>query len=201
MVGLKLKLYISYNTIMSIVAAFLWQKSPTQSISTLIFDEDTLTVYSRPKKFTLSKKLFSFSRESKKIINNFSDHLIRLSTKYQKKITVEYKIVFLVNTISWMSPARESKAVLRLFRKAIKKIQKKHANIVLAPQLRRKLSGKSLLMFKRELRKLELVSRKRNTGYEYHLWAIALHATSTSYNKKLLMLRNALVNKYWNETI
>jgi len=201
MAGLKLTLCISYNTNMSIVAAFLWQKSPKQSISTLIVDEDTLTVYSRPKKFIFSKKLFSFSRESKKVINHFSDHLMKLATKYQKKITVEYKIVFLVNTISWMNPARESKAVLTLFLKAIKKIQKKYPNVMLAPQLRRKLSGKSLVMFKRELRKLELVSRKRNTGYEYHLWAIALHATASSYDKKLLMLRNTLVNKYWNETI
>jgi hypothetical protein len=67
--------------------------------------------------------------------------------------------------------------------------------------LRKKLSGTPLKRFKRELRYLSLVSRKKNTNYEYHLWCIVLHATAKNYENRLKALKSKLINSFWNNSI
>jgi hypothetical protein len=41
-----------------------------------------------------------------------------------------------------------------------------------------------------------LVSRKKDTRYEYNLWAVALHATASNYERKLKLVRKILLDSY-----
>lgn len=186
------------NIEMSLIAAFLWRKSPKLSICTLMFDSETMKIISSPKIVYFSKKLFSFRSEAKQIINEFVFQLMQFSKVY-KNIFIEFKIVFDVSDMSWFKVSNKSRFVNGFFIKSVAKIQRTNPHIKLRAQLRQKLSGRALKHFKRELRLMNLVSRRRDTGFEYHLWTVALHATPKTYEKKLQIIKKKLFQTWWNE--
>ena len=183
---------------MSLIAAFLWNKSPRCSISTMIFDEETIQLLSAPTIHYFAKSYFRFRRDVKLVIKHFFAEIKRLQQRHKKPITLEFKIVFHAHDIPYLKPAKESKFVYDLFLKYYKKTKRKLKSIDINPQLRKRLTGRHLIQFKKELRSLYLVSRKRHTGFEYHLWTVALHATPATYAAKLNKIRTKLVNAVWD---
>lgn len=186
---------------MRLIAAFMWSKAKRNSISTLIFDTDDIKVLSPPTKHFLPKNYFSFRQSIRKITNDFFQQIIELNKQSEKSVSVEFKIVFRTHEIAYMKASADSLYVLKYFMQCVKKTKKKIKNIELQPQLRKRLTGRSLKLFKKELQSLYLVSRKRNGGFEYHLWAIALHATKATYADKLRQIRHKLVDSMWDENI
>lgn len=184
---------------MSLVAAFVWTKSPRCSISTMIYDDDNLEIVSKPRIQYFSEGYFSFRRYSKNAIKEFFTDIERLQKTRQTPVIIEYKIVFNVHEIPYLAPAKESKFVHKTFNILARKLKSKVNEVKIRPQLRSRLSGKPLKHFKRELRTLHLVSRRRDTGFEYLLWSVALHATAATYLKKLQFIRNKLVSAMWEE--
>lgn len=184
---------------MSLIAAFYWSRSPRCSISMMIFDSDNVKLLLPPKIQYLPKGYFKFKSAAKTIIQDFFQQVVSLHKLAKNPIIIEFKIVFQAHDIPYLMPAKESKLVYKLFTQSFQKNKKKFKLLELKPQLRRRLSGKPLKRFKKELRSLHLVSRKRDTGFEYHLWSIALHATQSTYAIKLQQIRNKLVNAMWDE--
>jgi hypothetical protein len=184
---------------MSIIAAFYWTKSPRHSISTLIFDDETVDILSPAKIDYLPQNDMSFQKAAKLCIQQFFSEISKLNRIYQQPISVEFKIVFKVHEIFYMQPSDESQFVYDFFNKIFKQTKSKIKSLKLRPQLRKRLSGKSLKHFKKELRTMALIIRKRNTGYQYHLWALALHATNMTYLSKLKKIKKNLFNRLWQQ--
>ena len=181
---------------MSLIAAFMWKKHPRCSISTLILESENMEVLSKSDIHYFTTGYLRFRRESKKTIKNFFAKIEKEYKTHKTSVTLEYKIVFHALHIPYLSPSKESKYVAKVFANYLKKTKKK-IKMEVKPQLRNRLSGKSLKQFKRELRSLYLVSRKKHTNYEYHLWTIALHATKATYASKLQKIRLKLIDKVW----
>lgn len=186
---------------MSLIAAFHWNKSPRCAISTMVVDEETMQYMSPPKIQALPKGFLNFRRAAKAVIRDFFIEIIRLHKANKKPIILEFKIVFHVHDIPYLMPAKESSFVYKTFNAFARKAKKSIRTMKIQPQLRKKLTGKTLIQFKKELRALHLVSRKKTTGFEYHLWAIALHATPVTYKARLQQVRKILVDAMWSEEI
>lgn len=183
---------------MSLVAAFLWNKSPRCNVSTMVFDEETMEIIAAPKIEYYAKGFFRFRLQAKTTVKKFFNDLNQIQNLRKKPIRLEFRIVFNAINIPYLSPAKESEYISKIFFYYLKKTKIKNNAFTITPQLRSKLSGRPLIKFKKELRSLYLVSRKRNTGYEYHLWTIALHATTATYQRKLDSIREKLMENYWN---
>lgn len=184
---------------MSLIAAFLWNKSPRPSISTMIFDDESMDLLVQPTIQYYPKSYFQFRRAARSSIKTFFSQIERWHSSSKQTVVVEFRIVFHAHDIPYLIPAKESKFVFTSFNKYFKKTAKKIPAMTLKPQLRKRLSGKSLKQFKKELRSLYLVSRKKDSGFEYHLWAVALHATAATYRGRLHKIRNKLLSAMWNE--
>lgn len=183
---------------MSLVAAFLWKKTP-ESISTLIFDDDNVNIILKPNIHYLPKNFLAFRREAKKIINHFFSKIVRAHALSKTKIKLEYKIVFTAENIPHLTPAKESLFVYKTFIYHAKKTKKRIKNLKIQPQLRRKLSGKILRKFNKQLQHLYLLNRKQKTRYEYNLWAVALHATPGTYEVTLNRIKEKLMDSFWKK--
>lgn len=186
---------------MSLIAALFWNKSPNCAISYMIVDDENMQYVVKPTINRLPKKYASFKKSAKNTIKEFFIEVKNLHIKHKKPIIVEYKIVFHVPHLLNFTPAKESLFVQKQFIKYCKKTIKKSKSIKLKPQLRNRLSGKALKQFKKKLRSLYLVSRKKDTGFEYHLWTVALHATPATYAEKLLQVRKKLLKLMWKEEL
>jgi hypothetical protein len=167
----------------------------------MIIDDKVPKIIAQPKIHYLPNGVISFRRYAKSIIKNFFSQIEALPKSQKNPIKIEHKIVFHAKHIPYLTPAKESLFVYKVFMKHAKKLKSKSRYVVIEPQLRKLLSHKPLRSFKKNLRSMELVSRKRNTGFEYHLWAVAMHATKTSYSAKLNLLRNKLLNSMWQEVL
>lgn len=186
---------------MSLIAAFHWNKSPRCAISTMVVDDETMQYVSAPKMQTLPKGFLSFRKAAKAVIKEFFVELIKLNKINKQPIVLEFKIVFHAYDIPYLMPAKESSFVYKTFNAFARKAKKSIRSMKIKPQLRKKLTGKALIQFKKELRSLHLVSRKKTTGFEYHLWAVALHATTATYKTTLQQVRRTLVDAMWDEDI
>jgi hypothetical protein len=186
---------------MSLIAAFLWNKTANSSISTMIIDDENFEFLSRPKIQYFPNGFFHFRRATKKSIKEFFSQIEVLHKTLDKRIIIEFRIVFTAHDIPYLKPSLQSKFVYKTFFSYLKKMQNKITSLECKPQLRNKLSGRELKIFKKELRALHLVSRKRDTGFEYHLWTVALHATPTTYVAKLRRMKSRLINKVWDDRI
>lgn len=184
---------------MTVIAAFLWNKSPRPSISTMIFDKEDIQFLSTPNIKYFPESYLRFRKASKNVIKDFFSQIKDIQKKHKQNIVIEFKIVFQAHEIPYLIPAKESLFVYNTFIYFTKIIKRKNKKIRIQPQLRRKLSGKELKHFKNELRSLHLVRRKRETSFEYHLWAVALHATSSNYEEKLVKIRKKMLNAMWND--
>ncbi len=182
---------------MSLVAAFLWNKS-NLSIAALIFDDKSMQVLSRPQIYYLPSYSFRFKRMTRQYINEFFKQLTELSISQQENIKIEYKILLMTRRWRYMKPAKESKYVYKIFQNAALKASKKIPALTLQPQARAKLTGKHLLAFNRKLRLLNLVSRKINTRFEYNLWAVALHASNKTYEQILAAIGRKFMEAFWS---
>lgn len=186
---------------MAMIAAFLWNKSSNGSISTMIIDERSMQYLSPPKIHHMPQAYFRFRLAAFKLIKEFFMQIKRLHKLHKKPVIIEFRIVFHAYDIPYLLPAKESKFVYTNFMVMVKLLKKTLRNLQIKPQLRKRLSGRELQQFKKGLRSLHLVSRKRHTGFEYHLWTVALHATSTNYKDKLITVREKLLRAMWNEEI
>jgi len=180
---------------MAIVAAFLWCKHPRCSVSTMILNTKTMAILDKPTIAYFPQYSLRFKKNIKKFINEFITKIEAYQTD-TNPITVEYKIVF-PSDIPYMVPAKESHYTYQNFLKSLQRTQKKIKQLKVKPQLRNRLTGKALKRFKQGLRSLYLVSRKRDTNYEYHLWTVALHATRATYSEKLKQIKKVLTDKIW----
>ena len=163
----------------------------------MVFDDEEAKFLSPPTIKYFPQSYLAFKKASKAVIKDFFAQIERLRKLHKKPVTIEFKIVFHAPHVPYLTPAKESKFVYRVFKNDVRKIRKKSKTIKVKPQLRRRLSGRGLKIFKKELRSLYLVSRKRDTGFEYHLWEVALHATSQTYAAKLRKIRSNLVDAMW----
>lgn len=184
---------------MSLVAAFLWHKSPRPSISTMILEDEEMQILVAPRKRYCPKSYLSFRKTAKEEIQNFFNDVKRLQKVHARPVILEFKIVFHAHDIPYLMPAKESRFVHTTFIKMVRKLKKQIKHVTVRPQLRSKLSGKSLKQFKQGLQRLHVVRRKRDTGFEYHLWTVALHATSTTYAEKLERMRKKMLAAMWDE--
>lgn len=184
---------------MKIVAAFLWNKSPRCTISSMIFDYQKMDIISKPEIVYLPKGYLSFRHHASKTIKIFFQKIKSLNKITKAPVIIEYRIVFYAHMIPYLKPAKESKYVYQMFTKQLNKTQKKFKALHVQSQLRNKLTGKNLKRFKKTLRDLHLVSRKRNTGFEYHLWTVALHATTSTYENILKQVKNKLLKKMYED--
>lgn len=186
---------------MSLIAAFLWNKSPRCSISTMIINNQNMAFLLPPAIDYLPKGFCVFRKNAKMIIKHFFDQIIRLKKLTKEPIVIEFKIVFYAHDIPYLIPAKESMFVYKTFNKYLSKAKKQAKQFKVNPQLRRRLSGVQLKRFKKELRNLHLVSQTRETNFEYHLWTVALHATNATYKTKLQQTKKKLVDAMWEEAI
>lgn len=136
---------------MSLIAAFLWNKSHQSSISMMIVDSDNMQFLLTPRIHYLPRGFFTFRRDARKVINLFFKEIQRLHKTKKKKIAVEFKIVFHAPHISYLSPAKESAFVHKTFHNALKKTKKSIKSLEVKPQLRRRLKGKALKQFKKNI--------------------------------------------------
>ncbi len=186
---------------MSLIAAFLWNKSPRCSISIMVLDEQTMRFLIPPRSHYLPKGYFRFRQAAKKIVTEFFSQIAHLQKAHKTTVLIEFKTVFETHEIAYMQPAKESLYVHRVLMRSYNKTANKIKKVHIQPQLRRRLSGKSLIQFKHGLRNLHLVSRKKDTHFEYHLWAVALHATPATYTAKLQRLRKKMLAALWDENL
>ena len=183
---------------MSVVVAFMWNKSPRPSISTMAVDIDTIAYLVKPEIHYLNESFSKFKKSAKKQVSEFFVSIKELEKNYKKPIRIEYKILFLVHGMEYMQPAKESLFIYKLFKKYLNKITRKSKLVKAEPQLRKKLSGKALVEFKKKLQSFYLVSRKQGRGFEYHLWSVALHTTRANYKVKLKRVHRKLNDKMWS---
>lgn len=184
---------------MSIIAAFLWKKSPHCSICTMLLDEDTMQFIVRPTIKYIPKQKSQFKKAARAVIKEFFAAIEHVYRRNKAQIILEFRIIFKGTNYYYITPAEESLFVEKQFKfylKKTKKIIKK--NLKIKPQLRQRLSGKILKLFKKRMNSLHLVSRKKHTNYEYHLWTVALHATPKTYSEKLRKVKAKLVNAIWD---
>lgn len=182
---------------MAIVAAFLWNKKKNPSISTLIFDESNMKILSPPHIDYFAEDFFRFKNEVTKVIEHFFEKI--LSFNNNQKIVIEFKIVFNATQVYYLIPSPKSNFVYRTFKYFLHKTKQKSKNVHVNPQLRKQLSGRSLKLFHRQLRLLNLVSRKINTRFEYNLWGVALHATPKTFELRLKSIRQKLMDEFWKK--
>ncbi|MBA3661536.1 MAG: hypothetical protein H0W64_07400 [Gammaproteobacteria bacterium] len=175
-----------------IIAAFLWN-TQAYSISTLLIDQN-FNVISAPNLVKLNKNDFTlFKEEAKTAIETFFK---KINHYYfgQGKVKIERRIVLnpapdFIDALRYQpTPATQlvHKVFLRNFRLSKEKIE-----IVLEPQLQKKLSGKTLTAFRADLLKLNLIEQGRNEAYQCHLWTVALHATPSNYKSKIARLKRS----------
>lgn len=185
---------------MDITAALLWNKSPRPALSMMIVNNETLEFYLPPQVYYFPHRYLKFRAETKKTIASFFNEIIKVhKVKPKVVIRLQYRILFHTNDIPYLIPAKESKFVSTTFKKYVRRTVNQLKDLHLEPQLRKRLSGKALLHFKRELRQMRLVNRKRGSGFEYHLWAVALHATPATYKNKLEQLKDKLSAREWQK--
>lgn len=165
----------------------------------MVMDNETIDILVAPRIQHFSESYLKFRSASKKAIKEFFMQIEALEKAHQQPVIIEFKIVFNTYSIPFLTPSRESKFIYKTFHYYLRKTKKRLKLLKIKPQLREKLSGKELKYFKKELRALHLVSRKRDTGFEYHLWTVALHATSTTYKMLLQKVRDRLFDKLWNQ--
>lgn len=77
---------------MSLVAAFVWRKSPLPSICTFVYDNETIEIISKPKIYFLPQNFFSFRKKAKKIINDFISELNQLAKRYKKILFLNIRL-------------------------------------------------------------------------------------------------------------
>lgn len=186
---------------MSLIAAFLWNKSPRCSISTMVIDDKKIAFLLAPTIHYLPKSFFGLRKNAKSVIKHFFNEIIRLRKSTKEPIIIEFKIVFYAHDIPYLIPSKESKFVHKIFNNYLSKTKKKIKQLKVNPQLRRRLSGVALKRFKKELRNLHLVNQTRETNFEYHLWTVALHATNATYKTKLQQIKKKLIDAIWEEAI
>lgn len=184
---------------MSLIAAFLWNKSPRCSISTMVVNDENFQLVSKPERIYFAGKYPLFKRQATAAVRDFFQTMAELYKKHQCPIKVEFKIIHLAQDIPYLTPAKESEFVYALFCKELVRLNKKIKTLDIKPQLRQRLDGIALKHFKQGLQSMYLVSRKRSTNYEYHLWSVALHATNGTYAAKLYKVRTKLLQKMWDK--
>lgn len=176
---------------MNIIGAFHWDGSNPKSISTIIIDED----YSVRLEPSISKlkglSLIDFKIEAEKLINNFFREIETFAkNKNGNTVTVEYKIVGHASVASpfhtqMHKPSDCTEFVRDKFHECFNKLTEKYSSLTLAKQYRSKLQNSALITFKQGLGDLQMVSAKRGNAFQFHLWSLALHATTGNYEKKL----------------
>ncbi|KTC73147.1 Uncharacterised protein [Legionella bozemanae] len=80
-----------------------------------------------------------------------------------------------------------------VFHNYFQKVNDQIKSIQLAPQYRTKLKNPFLKQFKVSLEDCELVKNKKGKAYEQHLWALALHATKSTYPRQIKKLRDKML--------
>jgi hypothetical protein len=151
-------------------AAFRWN-SKTKEVSYFVVDPANVSG-SR----VIIKKI-SDKSDAYEAVNAFRDLLI----EYSSGGTVEYKI--LNQTAPWnhkANPNELSEYILDQFRTSLQSVE----TWTLANQIRSLLRKPELTSFSKAMRNLRLA----DSADEWHLWAVALHATKKNFKTSLMEL-------------
>lgn len=183
---------------MDIIAAFRWDSSE-KSISYMAVDENfrvrIIPVITKLPKNNLS----SFFLEAKNIINSF---FTEIETIYRGNtecnISIEFKIVGHGSPAhhyhtKMHKPNESTEFVRKSFFDGFDQCKEKNHSLQLAEkQYRTNLKKPRLTEFKAGLDNLHLIEKKKNNAYQYHLWALILHATKSNYKKEITKLTKIL---------
>lgn len=179
---------------MSIIAAFLWNGSNDKSISYMIIDDNYLVRHNPVITKLHSRDLNSFKHDANEIIQTFFAEIKHISqAKKNSNITIEYKIVSHAAPVNQydvkiQKPSDRTEFVRDKFNEYYNRASTCNGSLQLASQYRKKLIKPYLDEFKNHLNELHIVNKEKNNAYKYHLWALALHATKSNYEKKLKKL-------------
>lgn len=183
---------------MEIIAAFRWD-STKKSISYMAVDENyQVRVIPVITKLHLNN-LTSFYSEAENIINSFFREIEAIYRGNPNcNINIEYKIVghgspaYHYHT-KMHKPSERTEFVRKSFFDNFKNCKNKNHSLQLAEnQYRINLKKPTLTEFKAGLDNLELIEKKKNNAYQYHLWALLLHATKSNYKKEINKLTRIL---------
>lgn len=148
---------------------------------------------------TPQKDLDSFKKEAEQAIQSFFEEIEKTYKGNEDCfITIEYKIVGNASPASHYhtqmhKPSNRTEFVRSTFFDYFHKAQIKNQLLQLADkQYRSNLKKPALTEFQEGLNNLHLVEKKRSSAYQYHLWAIILHATKSSFKKELKKLMKIL---------
>lgn len=183
---------------MNIIAAFRWD-STEKSISYMVIDEN-FRVRVIPVITKLPKTILkSFFPEAKNIINSFFREIENIYRGNPNcNISIEYKIVGHGSPAHHYhtrlhKPTESTEFVRKTFFDDFEQCKEKYPSLQLAEkQYRTNLKKPALTEFKRGLDDLNLIEQKKNNAYQYHLWALVLHATKSNYHKEITKLTKIL---------
>lgn len=183
---------------MDIIAAFRWD-STDKSISYMVID-DNFRVRVIPVITKLTKtNLNSFFSESKNMINSFFKEVENIYRGNPNcNVSIEYKIVGHGSPAhhyhtKMHKPSEHTEFVRTTFFNDFDQCKEKYPSLQLAEkQYRTNLKKPALTEFKSGLDNLDLIEQKKNNAYQYHLWALILHATKSNYHKEITKLTKIL---------
>ncbi len=185
---------------MDIIAAFRWDSSE-KSISYMIVDQE-FNIRTTPVIRKLNGlNLDEFKNSAEQLINDFFDEITKLCEgKNNFHVLIEHKIVGSASPAGLYhtemhKPSGKTEFVRDSFHACVEVINRKNNSIKLAKQLRSDLKNPLLKEFKECLRNYRVVEKQRGNGFLYHLWALALHITQSTYAKKIKDLREKLIRQ------
>ncbi|HAT1998351.1 TPA: hypothetical protein I8Z84_000064 [Legionella pneumophila] len=182
---------------MDIIAAFRWDSSE-KSISFMAIDEN-YSVRIIPLNTKLPKNnLNQLFQEAENTIKGFFKEI---ETIYRGKpdanIRIEYKIVGHGSPAhhyhtKMHKPSDSTEFVRKSFFETFNDYKSAYSLRLAEKQYRTNLKKPALTQFKAGLDNLELIEKKKNNAYQYHLWALILHATKSNYAKEITKLTKIL---------
>lgn len=184
---------------MNIKAAFYWNGSKDKSISYMIIDNNFQIRLDPVIKKLDPKNFDSFKREAIKTISSFFSEIEDIyRADKNNNITIEYKIVshgspVILHDAKIHKPSDRTEFVKEQFNQHYKRIKISNDSLKLASQFKKNLTKPALIEFKENLNNLHIVIKQKNNAYQYHLWALALHATKSTYKKVLKKLTKAVM--------
>jgi hypothetical protein len=169
---------------MDIRTSFYWD-AKSKSIHYLIcdFTENEFNLLVEPRK--LDMNLNDFKSDVQKTIQEYFNHLIDLNPQ---SIKIEYKILASGSPAQLFQKYRNasdySEIVKTIFESSVSEFNA-DISINLQKQTKSLLTGESLNQFKTILHRLGLINSLRKDAYKWHLWAILIHATNSTYDERI----------------
>ncbi|HAU2013925.1 TPA: hypothetical protein F8S43_04435 [Legionella pneumophila] len=185
---------------MDSTAAFFWN-STEKKLSYMVINSNLQTRV-KPQTTGKLKELDSktLKNEISKMIKSFYDEIEKIfESSPNHNITVEWKIVNSGNPAPLFNtklhkPSDSTNFVSNLFDKYFNELKEKYPSLRKAKEQYRGLPDRIVLnKLKIALNDYGLVENKRGNSYLHHLWALALHLTKSTCDKKIKSMKKLLI--------